>query len=221
MAFDFIIVLRNLPFLLKGVGLTIVVSALGMGVGLAVGIVCATLRVYGGPILRVIVGLYVDVMRSIPLIAIIVWAYFALPILINRTIDPLTAGVISLGIHSGAYITEILRAGLSSVASGQEQGALALGMTRLQALRRVILPQAFVRMLPPIGSQLIVLLKDSSLCSGIGVTELMLQAQTLNTTTIRPFEVFTVVAGVYFCLTYPIATGINVLFRRLSNEMAA
>jgi len=218
MTFDFTPVLRSFPFLLRGVVLTIELSLLSMVLAVGIGIVCASMRVYGGTILGWIGALYVDVMRSVPLIAIIVWVYFALPLLINRSMDPLAAGVLSLGAHTGAYMAEIFRAGIGSIAKGQEKAGLALGMTRAQVIRRVILPQALARMLPPISSQLIVLIKDSSLCSGIGVAELMLQAQALNTILIRPFEVFTVVAGVYFCLTYPIALGINMLFKRLAVE---
>lgn len=216
MTFDFTIVFQHLPFLLGGVWLTLELSVLGMVLGFTVGIVGASMRVYGGSVLSSIAALYVDCIRSVPLISIMVWAYFALPIAINRTLSPFASSIISLSIYSGAYFSEIIRAGLGSIPKGQEQAALALGMTPVQALRRIIFPQALMLMLPAIGSQLIILIKDSSICSGIGMAELMFKSQLLGEQIFRRFEIFTVVAGIYFLITYPVAIAVNLVFRTRS-----
>jgi polar amino acid transport system permease protein len=111
----------------------------------------------------------------------------------------------------------VIRAGLLSVRAGQMRAALALGMTRLQAIRTIILPQALIRMLPPIGSLTVIAIKDSAIASVIAVPELMRQSQTLVGNTFRPFEIYTAVMIVYFLILYPIARGTDRLYRRLQH----
>lgn len=220
MYLDFGIVLRNLPFLLSGLWVTILISLLTMVIAVAIGLVVALARLYGGRVLRRPCEIYVDVIRSVPLLTVVMWTYYALPVLINRQISPFTGGLIALSIHAGAYISEVFRAGLASIAAGQEEAALGLGMSRLQAFRRIIVPQALVRMLPPIGSELVVVVKASALVSAIAVPELLYRGATLNSVTLRPFEVFAVVGVIYFLVTYPLARGSEYLFKRLSPPAA-
>lgn len=196
---------RHLPFLLAGVRITVVVSLAAIGVGLVVGLVAALARLSGSRPLRWAAAFYVDFVRSTPLLVQLVWVFFALPILIGRSLAPTVAGVLTLGVYSGAYLAEIYRAGILSIASGQRQAALALGMTGVQVLWRIILPQAVVRMLPPVASTFISLVKDSSLVSVISVAELMWAAQSLVGFTLRPVEVLTGTALLYVCLTYPLS----------------
>ena len=205
---------RHLPFLLAGIRFTALVSVLAILVGLVVGLVGAVIRLYGPRPLRGLVAFYVDFVRSTPLLVQLVWVFFALPILIDRSLPPLVAAVVTLGLHAGAYLAEIFRAGILGIPTGQRQAALALGMTPRQALARIILPQALVRMLPPVASTFISLVKDSSLVSVISVAELMWASQSLVAFTLRPVEVLTGTAMLYVALTYPLSLLAGLLRRR-------
>jgi polar amino acid transport system permease protein len=163
-------------------------------------------------------SLYVDFFRATPVLAQLIWIYYALPILTGKSLTAFVAGSIGLSLYAGSFLAEIFRAGILSVERGQSEAALALGMSRAQAMRRVILPQATVRMLPPIGSSLITLVKDSALLSIIAVPELMRQSEALASLTFRRMEVLTVVSVIYFGLTYPLSRGVNYLHRRFIPE---
>jgi len=203
-------------FLGRGLEVTVEVSLLSMALGFAVGVVVGTLRTYGGRVLDSVLGFYVDSMRAIPLLAVLVWTYFAFPLVIGRSLDTITAGVLALGLHLGAYMAETVRAGLTSVRKGQMQAALALGMSRFEGIRTIILPQALIRMLPPLGSLLIFAIKDSAIASVIAVPELLRQSQVVAGQTYRPFEIYTAAMIVYFLLCYPVARGVDRLYRRVA-----
>ena len=207
-------VTRYLPFLLAGVQMTVMVTIAAMAVALVVGILVALARLSRFRALQALSAFYIDVARSTPLLAQLIWTFYALPILIGFTLEPFTAGVLTLAFHSGAYLAEIYRAGILSIPRGQRHAALSLGMTSTQALRRVVLPQAVTRMLPPIGSQFITLFKESALVSLITLPELMWQAQSLAAFTMRPFEVLTAAAIIYMVLTLPQSILVNYLHRR-------
>ena len=183
---DFSAFFKYLPFLLQGLEVTLYVSFLATCVGLAAGLVVALARLSPVPPLRWLAAFYVDFLRSTPLMIQLVWVFFALPILLGYSLPPVVAAVVTLGAYAGAYLAEIFRAGIVSIATGQRHAGLALGMTRTQVMRRIILPQAVVRMLPPIANTLITLIKDSSLVSVISVAELMWAAQSLASVTLRP-----------------------------------
>jgi polar amino acid transport system permease protein len=214
MTWRFDVVTRYLPFLLSGLGMTVAVTILSMALGLGVGLVVALLRLSRVPFLRFIAGLYIDLARSTPTLAQLLWVFYALPILIGFSLEPFPAAVLTLGFHVGAYLAEIYRAGILSIAQGQRHAGLSLGMTPAQVLRRIILPQAVTRMLPPIGSQFISLFKESALVSLITLQELMWQAQSLAAFTMRPLEVLTATALIYLVLTVPQALGVNYLHRK-------
>lgn len=217
---DFEVAVQNLPFLIQGAVVSVQVALLGMALATALGLLVAIGRMYGGHWTDRLLALPVDLLRSIPLLALMVWVFYALPVLMNQEMSPFTAGVLSLGLQYGAFMSEVFRAGLGSVSPGQRQAGLALGMSNMQVLRRVIVPQAAVRMLPPAGSQLASLIKDTSLLYGIGVGELMHQAATVNGLNARPFEIFTVVGLIYLGITYPLMFVINWAYRRLSPLVA-
>jgi len=134
--------------------------------------------------------------------------------LFNLSFDPFISSCIALGLSVGAFLSEIFRAGITSIARGQTEAALALGMTGTQVMRRIILPQAITRMLPPIGSTWISLFKDSSLVSTIALADLTYQGRVLAAFTYRPLEVFTTVAVLYFVLTYPQSILVNWMHRK-------
>ena len=221
MSFDLTPLIANWRFLASGLVTTLLVSALSILLGAAIGLVVGAGRTYGGRWLDRILGFYVDTVRAVPVLVFLVWTYFAFPLFAGIRLTPTTAGVLALGFHLGAYVGEVIRAGLLSVRAGQMRAALALGMTRLQAIRTIILPQALIRMLPPIGSLTVIAIKDSAIASVIAVPELMRQSQTLVGNTFRPFEIYTAVMIVYFLILYPIARGTERLYRRLQNQGAS
>jgi His/Glu/Gln/Arg/opine family amino acid ABC transporter permease subunit len=204
-------------FLAQALRTTLLVSVLSTGLGFALGITVGVLRTYGGRILDILLGFYVDTMRAIPLLVVLVWAFFAFPLVVGYSIDAITAGVVGLGIHLGAYVAETVRAGLTSVRRNQMQAALALGMDRFQAIRTIILPQALIRMLPALGSLFIIAIKDSAIASVIAVPELLRQTQIVAGKTFRPFELHTAARLVYFALCYPVARGIDRVYRRIAH----
>jgi His/Glu/Gln/Arg/opine family amino acid ABC transporter permease subunit len=210
-------IIDSWPFLAKALRTTLLVSVLSTGLGFTIGVTVGILRTYGGRILDVLLGFYVDTMRAIPLLVVLVWAFFAFPLVVGYSIDAITAGVVGLGIHLGAYVAETVRAGLTSVRRNQMQAALALGMSRFQAIRTIILPQALIRMLPALGSLLIIAIKDSAIASVIAVPELLRQTQIVAGKTFRPFELYTAAMLVYFALCYPMARGIDRFYRRIAH----
>ena len=208
------VVTSNLPFLLAGIKMTIGVTIASIVVGAVVGLGVALVRMSGVRELEVLSGLYIDFWRSTPLLAQLIWVFYALPILVRHSMSPIVAGILTMGLHVSAYLAEIYRAGILSIAEGQRHAGLSLGMTRAQLLRRVVFPQAVTRMLPPIGSQFISLFKDSALVSLITLPELMWQAQSLAAFTMRPLEILTATALIYMLLTLPQAVLVNHLHRR-------
>ncbi len=162
------------------------------------------------------VRLYVDLFRLTPIILQIVVIYFLLPEVLHIQISALLSGVIALSLNYGAFNSEIFRAGLLSIDRGQWEASSALGMTWWQALRRIVYPQAIRRMLPPLGSMLIGLTKDTSLISVIGVAELFSTAQSVGAQTFRQLEAFIVIAGFYLIVTLPLAVLASQVTRRVN-----
>jgi len=214
---DFSPVLEYWPFLLKALGVTLQLSGASVLCGMVIGLVVGIWRAYGGRVARWLIALYVDSVRAIPILVIIIWTYFALPLVIGVSIQPIGAGILALSFHLGAYAVEVVRAGLLSVRPGQLRAALALGMSRRQAIRVIVLPQALIRMLPPIGSLIVIAVKDSAIASVVAVPELMRQSQLLAGITYRPFEIFTTTMLLYFLILYPIARGTDRIYRKLAH----
>jgi polar amino acid transport system permease protein len=209
-------VLQYHQFLLSGLRWTIEISAVSILIGSLIGLFIAFIRLGRVPILSQLAVIYVDFFRATPVLVQLVWIYYALPVLTGWSLTAVTAGIIGLSLYAGSFLSEIIRAGIVSIERGQREAAFALGMTSAQAMRRVILPQATTRMLPPIASTFITLVKDSALLSIIAVPELMRQTEVLASVTFRRMEALTVAAVLYFALTYPIARGVNFLHRRFA-----
>ena len=149
---NFGLVFSNISFLLEGLRMTIIISLISMVLALIIGLVAALMRLSRIGILVRISILYVDFFRSVPLLVILIWFYYCLPIVTGLNLSAVISGVSGLSLYMGAYLAEIYRAGIMSIEEGQREAAAALGMTGAQAMRRIILPQAIVRMLPPFGS---------------------------------------------------------------------
>jgi His/Glu/Gln/Arg/opine family amino acid ABC transporter permease subunit len=214
--FDFAPILPSWRFLAAGLLVTLELSALTIALGLAVGLIVGVLRTYGWRWLAAVLSLYVDTARAIPQLVILVWTYFAFPLVIGHSLSPMQAATLALGLHLGAYVSEVIRAGLTSVRPGQMRAGLTLGMSRLQAIRTIILPQAAIRMMPPLGSLMVIAVKDTSIAAVIAVPELMRQSQIVSQWTFRPLEIYTGAMIVYFLVCYPLARGVDRLYRRLA-----
>ena len=217
MEYDFSVITDHWQFLAYGVGVTLTLAAFSGVTSIVAGFVVAIARLYGPRWLKPIVVLYIDSMRAIPVLVVLVWAFFALPIVAGITMPPFWAALLGLTVHLAAYAAEIFRAGIESVRPGQTRAALALGMSRAQIVRRIVLPQAVVRMLPAFGSLLSVTIKDTAIASVIAVPEFMRQSETVQGQTFQPIEVYTFAMLVYFVILFPITRGVDMIYRRVAH----
>lgn len=197
----FEVVWEHLGYLLAGLLDTVALTISSMVLGLIIGLTIAIARIRLVH-LRPAIVLYVEAFRATPLLVQLIWVYDVLPA-IGLQFDPFWSAVTALTLNLGAYLSEILRAGISSIAAGQTQAGLALGMTSAQVARVIVLPQAVRRVIPPLASMWVGLFKDTSLASAIAVAELSYRANVLAVRTYRPVEILTVVALIYFIITYP------------------
>ncbi len=176
----------NLIFMLQGAGLSLVLAAIAVVFGLILGTLGAAAKLSKYKILRFIGNVYVEVIRGTPMLLQILFFFLAVPMIVQSitgerfVADAFVCGLIALSINSGAYSTELIRSGIQGVDKGQWEACETIGMTYIQTMRHVILPQAFKRIIPPIVSEFITLIKDSSLISCIGVSELLLRTQVLG-----------------------------------------
>ena len=217
MDFDFSVITDNAGFLAYGVLITLALSVASGGASLVAGFVLALLRIRGPRSLRPAIVFYIDSMRALPVLVVLVWTFFALPLVAGVTMSPFTAGLIGLTVHLAAYAAEIVRAGIESVRPGQTRAALAIGMSHAQILRRIILPQAIVRMLPAFGSLASVTIKDTAIASVIAVPDLMRQSETVAGQSFQPIEVFTFAMLLYFLLLFPVTRGVDRIYRRIAH----
>jgi polar amino acid transport system permease protein len=210
-------VLINWRFLAGGLWLTVLLSVSSGIAATIVGLIVGLARCYASHAIRIVLAFYVDSMRAIPVLVVLVWTFFAVPILTGLTLPPFWAALAALTLHIAAYVSEIVRAGIESIRPGQFRAALALGMSRAQLVRRIVLPQAAVRMLPTYGSLLSVTIKDTAIAAVIAVPELMRQSETIAAQSFRPLEVFTTAMLVYFLILFPVTRGVDRLYRRVAH----
>ncbi len=177
MNFNFDLVVTSFPLLLLGAGVTIKITVMSVALGVLIGLFVGIARICRVKPLRFLAAVYVDFFRGTPLLVQIFLFYFAVPVITGQRIDPYVAAVGSCGINSGAYVAEIVRAGIQSIDEGQMEAGRSLGMTWVQTMRYIIVPQAIKRVIPPLGNEFIALLKDSSLVSVIGFEELTRRGQ--------------------------------------------
>lgn len=214
MEFDLSLVTDSLPLLLQGALVTLEITALAVGLGLVFGLVAALAQLSKFAPLRLIAKVYVDFIRGTPLLVQIFIIYFALPVVIGHRIDPFFAAVAACSINSGAYVAEIFRAGIQSIDIGQMRAGLSLGMNWTMTMRYIILPQAFKRIIPPLGNEFIAMLKDSSLVSVIGFEELTRSGQLIIAETYGSLEIWSAVAIIYLVMTLTITRIVSVLEKK-------
>ena len=214
MTFDMDLVFNSFPLLLVGAGVTIQITVLSTAIGFVIGLIVGVARISHVRLLRILAEVYVEFFRGTPLLVQIFLFYFALPVLTGQRIDPFIAAISACGINSGAYVAEIFRAGIQSVDDGQMEAGRSLGMTWLQTMRYIIVPQAFKRVIPPLGNEFIAMLKDSSLVSVIGFEELTRRGQLIIAKTYGSFEIWMSVAVIYLVMTLTISRFVAYLERR-------
>ncbi len=218
MNFDFDLIFRSFPLLLMGAGVTVQITSLSVGFGLLIGMFTGMARLSKIWPVKTLAAVYVDCIRGTPLLVQIFLIYFALPIVTGSRIDPFVAAITACSVNSGAYVAEIFRAGIQSIDRGQMEAGRSLGMTWAQTMRYIILPQAFKRIIPPLGNEFIAMLKDSSLVSVIGFEELTRRGQLIIARTYGSFEIWLTVAFIYLVMTLTISRLVDYLERRYKTD---
>ena len=199
-------------YIVQGTAITVAVTLVALPFGLIVGLLMALVHTYGGKVLNRVAAAYSLLLRGVPPIVLLFILYFIISGSIN--LSPFWAGSISLGIVSSAYQMEILRGALLAVGGGQMTAARAVGMSRLQAIRFIILPQAIRLAIPPWSNEASIVLKDSSLVYALGVPEILRRAQQLSATTQQPFLAYGTAALIYFVLVFAVNRGLDYLSER-------
>ena len=213
----------NLIFMLQGAGLSLLLAAIAVCLGLILGTLGAAAKLSKYKILRILGNVYVEVIRGTPMLLQILFFYLAVPLIIQSitgerfNADPFICGLIALSINSGAYSTELIRSGIQGVDKGQWEACETIGMNYIQTMRHVILPQAFKRIVPPIVSEFITLIKDSSLISCIGVSELLLRTQVMGANYSNYLVPLVTAGWMYLAMTLTV----SYFARRLERKLAA
>jgi len=221
---DLGVIWRNLPFLLlqgflgfgNFVGGTLRLAIPSIVLGFALGIFVGLGRLAPQRWIRLPATLYVEFFRGVPLVMVIFWMWFVIPILLKRSIPEFGVALTAFVVFEAAYLGEIVRAGIQSVPRGQVEAATAVGLTSSQTMGHVVLPQALKNMIPSLVTQFIVLFKDTSLASIIGFMDLTKAAQVVNNREVRPFELYLFIAVVYWICTYSMSRYARYLERRFS-----
>jgi len=212
--FDWSAAFGSIPHLLPGVPWTLLISFGGLAIGFVIGIIFGLMRISSLIWLRLPAVFYIEVFRGTPILVQVLFIFYGLPQILGGPINALTAGIAAIAVNSGAYISEVVRGGVQSIERGQREASLSLGLSRTQAFRYVIWPQAFRRMIPPLGNQAIISIKDTSLFSVIGVGELVRQGQIYIATTFTAMEVYLMVAVLYLAITWTLSIVLRQLERR-------
>lgn len=199
----------------QGLAITLITTVLAAILALVLGFIGGLMRLSKNKFIRFIAAVYVEVFRGTSLLVQLFWIYFVLP-MFGLTMSALTAAVLAIGLNFGAYTSEVVRSGIQSVDEGQIEASIALNMTRVQRMRRIIIPQAFILMLPNLGNQLIELFKSTSLVALITLTDLTYQANVLNAATLQTTELYTALLLIYFVIAWPMTKGMRMLERKLT-----
>jgi His/Glu/Gln/Arg/opine family amino acid ABC transporter permease subunit len=214
MNLDWSVVWQSRWALAEGTLLTVVLTLLTMAIAVPGGILLALMRLSNFRPASAASAGFVEFFRNLPLILLVYWAFYVMPLLLGIAFSPFATGLIALSLNVSAYNAETFRAGIASIRKGQTEAALALGMSRWQAMREIILPQASRRVLPVLASTWVSLFKDTSLVSVIAVGELAYTAMQIRSQTFRVLEMLTAMAVIYWMLGYPQAKLVDWLHRK-------
>ena len=214
--FDWSVVPASLPFIWQGLAYSMQLTLVAMTGGIILGTVLALLRLSGGPVLATFATVYVNTMRSIPLLMVILWFFLIIPLVTGTPMGAERSAMITFTAFEAAYYSEIMRAGIQSVSRGQVNAGYALGMTYAQTMTHVVLPQAVRNMLPVLLTQTIILFQDVSLVYAIGATDFFGAADKITQRDLRPVEMYTTVAVVYFVICFTLSRLVKWLQSRIS-----
>ena len=215
---DFHFLLRYVPLLWRGVLVTLTYTVGTIGLGLLIGLLVGLGRLSKSKLVNLPLIAYIEAFRCTPLLVQIVWFYYAMPVLLGIQIPAVAAATMTLSLYTGAFYAEIFRGGIISIEQGQWDAARALGLRPWHVMRKVILPQAVRRMVPPFVNQSITQLKNTSLVSTIAVPDLLYNGMQITADTYRPLEVYTVVALIYFAMLFPSTMLAQAYERRLAKD---
>ena len=206
----------NIAFLLSGVGWTLGLALCAIVVSVVLGLFIALLGLSRNRLASVANRVYVESLRSIPMLVMVLWVFYGLPVVVGLKLDVFAAGVVALALCDSAFEAEIFRAGIQSIDRGQHEAAETLGLGFIDKMRFIILPQAIRRVLPPLGNQFVYILKTSSLVSVIGLAELTRKANELVVTEYRPLEIYTFLILEYLVLILIVSWGVRWLERKMA-----
>ncbi len=210
--------MTNLKFLLSGLGYTVLLSLTAIIISVVIGLLVALPGLSSNRILKGLNRVYVELVRAVPILVMILWVYYGMPQLLDITITVFWAGVIALALSDSAFEAEIFRAGIQSIDRGQYEASHTVALGYTDTMRFIILPQAIKRILPALGNQLVYMLKMSSLVSVIGMQELTRKANELVVTEYRPLEIYTILLLEYLVLILIVSAGVRWLERRLQTD---
>jgi len=208
----------NLKFLLGGMWQTILLSVCAIAISIVIGLLVALPGISENRWARLFNRVYVEVVRSVPILVLILWVYYGLPVVFDITLGTFAAGVLALALSDSAFEAEIFRGGIQSVEVGQHEAAKSLGLGYLQTMWLIVLPQALRRILPALGNQLVYMLKMSSLVSVIGLSELTRRANELVVSEYRPLEIYTILMLEYLALILLVSWGVRRLEKRMADD---
>jgi glutamine transport system permease protein len=206
---------RSLPFLLEGLKYTLLITIVGLIIGFAIGAIIGLGRLSKSKVIYGLCSIYVEAIRGTPLLAQILFIYFGISQLTGLNIDKVSAAIIAIALNAGAYIAEIVRGAVYSIDKGQMEAGRSIGLTQSQTMRYIIWPQAFKRMIPPLGNQFVISLKDTSLFSVIAVGEIIYESKQFYSATFSPFQTLTMACLLYLMITVPTAIYLRKVERRL------
>ena len=215
MEVNWLIILDFIPQLLKGARVTIQITIAGLLGGLLVGAIAGLMRAYVNALVNGIAFVYIEVIRGTPIVVQVMFLYFALPVLASIRIDPMTTAILAIVINAGAYIAEIVRGAVLSISKGLTEAGLAIGLPRWKVIAYIVGPLAFRRLIPPLGNQFIVSLKDTSLFIVIGVGELTRTGQEIMAANFRAVEIWTAVAVLYLIMTGTLSLALRLIEKRM------
>lgn len=217
MGFDFkySVMWESIPTLLVGVKLTILITIFGLVIGFFLGAVSGLMKISRNAFFRKLAGTYVESIRGTPIMVQVMFIYFGLPMALGMRIPPMVAGIVAIAVNSGAYIAEIVRGAFQSIDIGQAEAGRSIGLTHFQTMYYITWPQALKRMIPPLGNQFIISLKDTSLLVVVGVGELTRTGQEIIASNFRAFEVWLTVALLYLVMTLSLSRVLNYIENRM------
>jgi len=212
---DFSFLQKYYGFFVDGTVITLLLSFFGVAFGVLLGVVFALMKLSKNKLIKGFSTAYIELIRGTPLLVQLYIVYYGLPRLIQVDFEDLTLGIVAISLNSAAYVAEIIRAGILSIDKGQMEAARSLGMSHKTAMTSIIIPQAFKNILPALGNEFIVLIKESAIVSVIGIHDLMYNTDTVRGNTYKPFAPLVVAAGIYFAITFTLSKLLGILERRL------